>query len=131
METSRDSDALMELLSQIRRGEDTNKLATRKLRAAVLALGSATDDNLNCVEHIEVGSVRRLFGGPLRNRGLKVRGKPIMISDVIHTLEDSRMPAVVRHAFPALTSKEWDACLRLVTLILISLEQEEWPKENT
>lgn len=116
----------IELLLEIRNGKHTNKKATQMLRERILALGSETPDNLNCVNHIEIGKVTP-GAGPLEARCIKVRGRDIRVVDVMHTIEDARMPKSVRDRYPDLTTGEWSACLRLATLVLMMFEQDSWP----
>jgi uncharacterized protein (DUF433 family) len=119
-------DSLVRLFLKIRNGEYTDREATKKLRECLLAIGSATPDNQNCTTHIEVGRVRRRHG-PSQVRGAKIRGRAIMISDLLDATESAPMPEFVRERFPSLTLAEWEACLRFVMLVLISLEHHEWP----
>jgi hypothetical protein len=81
---------------------------------------------VSCVEHLEIGQRRGGSSGPRRQRGIKVRPRPIMVADIVHALEGRRMPAAIRREFPALTQAEWDASLRFVTLLLLSLHHDEW-----
>lgn len=114
-------ESLIELLLQIRRGEISPKDATKLLRKRLLAVGSASPDNLECASHLEVGKVRPVVV-PRESTCIKVRGRPISLSSVLHSLEGARMPKAIRERFPDLTRADWDACLRATTLILLMFE---------
>jgi hypothetical protein len=119
-------ESLIDLLRQLQRGEVFGATASRLLRKRLLAVGSVTPDNVNCADHVEVGKVRPVVG-PIEVTGIKVRKRPIRVSEVIHRLEDIRVPKVIRDEFPELTRGEWCACIRITTLIMLSIEHQRWP----
>lgn len=86
----------------------------------LLAIGSETEDNLNCHKHIEYGMIDAPHSFSVY--GLKVKGKAIPIASVMNALEDLPLPTVVKDYFPDLTEHEWMAITRMTTMILISLE---------
>lgn len=116
---------LLQVLLALHRGDIAGARATARLRDCVLAVGSASPDNINCVEHIEVGSVRRRFARPVEIRSIKIRKRDITLAEMINVLEDAPIPEVVREGFPSLTVAEWRACLRFVTLLLTSADHVE------
>lgn len=117
-------DALLDIILQIRKGAHPSRKLTKELHERLLAVGSSTPDNLNCVRHIEVGAVRSSIDGS-STRCVKVRKRPISIANLVNTLEDARVPKVVRDGFPDLTRDEWRACLRIVTLFLLLFEHKD------
>ena len=99
------------------------KDATQALREALLTFGSETPDNVQCAQHVEFGWVRRRRFGPSDVMGLKIRGKPVLISDLIHAIEDAVVPRKVQRQYPTITADDWAAARRLVTLILLAFQQ--------
>lgn len=100
-----------------------------RLMKAFLAFGSETDDNMNCFRHVEYGRVDgRVDGrtwGPKRTYGLKLKGKQILLSDVIHMVEDRKIPNEIAERYPDLTEDEWAAISRMATMILLALEEHD------
>jgi len=70
----------------------TDTVITQQVREAFLRMGSRTPDNLNCVEHIEYGTVEGLEFGPPKVSGLKMKKSDVLISDVMHLVEDADIP---------------------------------------
>ena len=102
----------------------------KQLMEAFLEFGSQTEDSLNCYNHIEYGLVPG-FRCRRSAYGLKLKGKDVPISDVIHAVEDLRLPNEIKEQFPNLTSEEWDAVTRMATMILIALESEAASDHNS
>ncbi len=101
-------------LNEIASGGDDAEALTAQLRAALLALGSETPDNLNCANRIEIGNSGGKICPMLRDHWL---------ADIAHTLEDEPMPDGVRTAFPDLAEQDWEAFMRLTTLLYIALSR--------
>ncbi|MDI3292191.1 hypothetical protein [Polyangium sp. 15x6] len=116
---------LLQLLLALHRGDVMGAHATARLRDCVLAIGSASPDNINCANHIEVGLVRREFARPAPIRCINIKKRNIMLAEVINVLEDAPIPEVVRQEFPGLTIADWRACLRLVTILLTCADHIE------
>jgi hypothetical protein len=87
-----------------------------------LSAGPETPDNLNCYRRIEYGLVEGRQFGPETILGLRVKGKDILLSDVMNVIENLELPAEVQEYFPDLTNQEWDAVTRMITTVLLSLE---------
>lgn len=83
-----------------------------------------TDDNLNCYNHIEYGSVSPGACNSKETYGLKLKGKDILISNVVHLVEDLDLPDQIKKKFPTITRHEWAAVTRMVTMILIAFERQ-------
>ncbi len=99
---------------------------TQEVREAFLRRGSRTPDNMNCVEHIEYGTVEGREFGPPKVSGLKVKESDVLISDVMHLVEDADIPDIVKKYYIDITVDEWSAITRMTTMILLSLECNEW-----
>ncbi len=95
-------------LNEIAGGGDYAETLTAQIRAALLALGSETPDNLNCASRIEIGNAGGKINPMLRDHRL---------SEIAHTLEDEPMPDRVCTAFPDLSDRDWEAFMRLTTLL--------------
>jgi hypothetical protein len=83
---------------------------------------SHSPDNLESMEHVEYGSVRKEY---LENRkifGLKVKNKEVLISDIIYFLESSEISKIIAREFPELTLPEIEAAQRVMTIIMSGLE---------
>ena len=97
-------------------------VATKAFRRALLEFGSETDDNQACAAEIGVSTVR---DGGLRTTGLTLRRKGRLVSQILNDAEGMPVPATVRRRHAGITQQEWDAVLRLATLVFISLEREQ------
>jgi hypothetical protein len=95
-----------------------------QLMETFLEFGSQTDDNLNCYRHIEYGLVPGETCRPKETYGLKLKGTNILVSDVIHLIEDLDLPVHIKEEFPSITENEWAAVTRMATMILIAFEYE-------
>ena len=112
---------LLDALMKITDSHTSDEELTTGLHAAVLAFGSETPDNLNCVKRIEVGRVGD-------KTGLKVHGPEVLFADMAHVIEDEPMPEALKAAFPDITEHDWEAFTRLTTLIYILLSRTSSPK---
>ena len=98
------------------------RAATVDIRHALLACGSETPDNLACAAQIEFGAGLSTAGSPKRTIGLRLVGSNILLSDLLKVAEDASIPEPVRATFPDLSEESWTAVMRLVTLLVLSLE---------
>lgn len=97
-----------------------------ELMLSFLKFGSDTPDNVNCYQHIEFGVAHEANDAhQVRTAGLKVRGKAIFVSDVLNILEGIEPPDAVKEAYPDLTSSEWEAVMRMATMVAIAFEVRE------
>jgi hypothetical protein len=122
-------------------GGDFCASATAELRQRIIAMGSATECNVNCIKHIEIGDVKTTGKNgvtPVWKRGAKIKGKDIMMSDLMWLAERAPMSAFARRleffdgtqeVVRKLTAAELRACVRFAALILTSLEKNTWDKE--
>jgi hypothetical protein len=108
-----------------REGMDLTDITDGIMRTLV-EMGSETPDNLNCSQQIEYGRVDRRQVGPATVFGLKVKGTEMLVSDVMHLVEDDGIPESVQQYYPDLTDAQWSAVTRMTTMILLSLERGEW-----
>lgn len=93
---------------------ETDRQLTSKLREALLDFASETPDNINCTGLIEIGRVAE-------EKGVKLRNREYLLSDIAHAMEDMPPPDSLKTAFPDLLEKDWDAFTRLTTLIYLAL----------
>lgn len=94
-----------------------------RLMKAFLNFGSETDDNMNCFRHVEYGRVDGPVWRPNPRYGLKLKGKQILLSDVIHMVEDLKLPSEIGEKYPDLTEAEWSAITRMATMVLLAFER--------
>jgi hypothetical protein len=117
-------ESILDLLRGVRAGAIDDDAATLLLRRVVLAAGSNTEDNANCLDLVDIGPGLPEPGGPIPH-GLRLRGRDVMVSDVLHQAEDTEVPKVVSEALGGVTQKEWEACLRIVVHLLIACERDQ------
>ncbi|WP_317933131.1 hypothetical protein [Halioxenophilus sp. WMMB6] len=85
------------------------------LSQAILAYGSSTDDNLACTANIAVVQEEEYIGlGTASGR---------LLSGITNSAEGCAIPAELQESYPDLTQAEWDALLRVCTLLLTDLER--------
>ncbi|TQE37566.1 hypothetical protein Sipo8835_07555 [Streptomyces ipomoeae] len=107
------------------RGTSAPADITTGFRKALLTAGSETPDNLACVQHLEYGTVPGPSYAPERERsGLKITGTDILVSDLAWRIEDTPIPASVADDHPELTTEQWSAATRVITLLLGALEAD-------
>lgn len=107
------------------RGTSASADITIRFREALLTAGSETPDNLACVQHLEYGKVPGPSYAPERERsGLKITGTDILVSDLAWRVEDTPVPASVADDYPELTTEQWSAATRVITLLLGALEAD-------
>ena len=114
------------LLSLLRIAEQKCESATapassKAFRRALLDFGSETDDNRACATEITVSTVR---DGGRRVSGLALKRQRKLVSQILNDAEGTPVPARVRRRHAGITQQEWDAVLRLATLVFISLERD-------
>ncbi|WP_073485694.1 hypothetical protein [Streptoalloteichus hindustanus] len=98
------------------RVEDLDSAFVRSL----LDYGSQTEDNQSCVERIGVCEEVSRDGSRVRRLGLRSIGVPA--ADLLNAAEGVEVPESVRAEFPDVGQADWDAALRLATLVLTALE---------
>lgn len=91
-----------------------------------LRFASETPDNVNCYNHIEYGVVQKSDDDyTIKTTGLKIRGKDILVADVLNHFEGLDVPETVRNRFPDLTGNEWNAITRIATMLMITFENRQ------
>lgn len=104
--------------------EVDSKSITKEFFEIFLNSFSETGDNLNAVKHIQYGKVYEKW----RKKyiyGLKVKNKKILLSDISNRLESLEViPNSIKEDFPLLTLSEFQAVLRIITIILLTFERE-------
>ena len=60
--------------------------------------------------------------------GLAVRRRHWLVTEILNSAEGSPVPAQVRRDFPRITQREWDAVLRLATMVLFFWERDSYDK---
>ena len=92
----------------------------REFVRALLDFGSETDDNTECVERVGLAMLPELHGsGPA---GVALLHSRIPVADVLNSAEGSPVPDQVTAEFPEVTQEDWDAILRLATLVLVAFQ---------
>ncbi|GEM_PF-2484090 len=87
------------------------------IKKLIVSFGSGTRDNIESMNHIELG-----FSGG--NFGIKIKNKELFVSDLMNALEDmEEPPREVKEYYPDITDQEWQASTRLSTLLLLWFEK--------
>jgi len=92
---------------------------------ALLAFGSETEDNRRCLERIGVRAIPQRDGTVRSGVALRNGGTPV--ADVLNAVEGTPLPAQLAEDFPAVTQEDWDAVLRLATLVFVAAEAPAEP----
>jgi len=79
---------------------------------ALLAYGSETEDNVQCVQRVKVGTVPTTSGV-----GFALRTSNLSVARILNVAEGSPVPDDVLEYYPNITQEDWDAVLRLCTLV--------------
>lgn len=111
-------------LYEISRSEPDSEslpMQSEELMRALLRFGSETPDNTNCYNHVEYGVVRERKWGPPTVYGLKLKGKNVLISDMVAKI-DTYIANAMQEENPDLSENERDAITRLVVLLLKAFE---------
>ncbi|WP_322780107.1 hypothetical protein [Frankia sp. Cas4] len=92
-----------------------------EFRQAFLDFGSETEDSASAVDRL---LIRQVNGSHPSVIALTVGANAVPLASVTNSAEGSDIPTGVREDFPELEQADWDAVLRVVTLILTALESE-------
>jgi hypothetical protein len=94
----------------------------KQLGNLFLDFSSETEENVHCLEHLEYGTSSNSKTA-MNRAGFKIKGKDILISDIMNALEDlDTPPDAVKEYFPELTIEEWSAATRMMTVLLLEKE---------
>lgn len=94
----------------------------RELRAALLEFGSDTEDNVACADSLMIA--RKLEPGGRSVTGLAIKGKEVLIADILNFAEGCEIPRELREQYPELAQGDWDAAMRLATLVLTAMQDD-------
>ena len=93
--------------------------ADTRFRAALLSLGSETDDNTHALAGIRVSE---FTSDSFNLGGLQLARLGAPLSDVLNCAEGCSIPTQVQECYPDLKQCEWDAVLRVATMTLSAFE---------
>ncbi|HMW00144.1 MAG TPA: hypothetical protein PLB32_10055 [Acidobacteriota bacterium] len=113
-------------LFEVATAQDLNTSANQrneKLMRAFLEFGSETECNLNCAAQIEYGLVTDQPYDPPQMYGLKLKNTNILISVIANWIENLDIPPEIQEDFPELTTQEWNAVTRMLTMLASALER--------
>ncbi|NJL54769.1 hypothetical protein HC928_05915 [bacterium] len=85
---------------------------------AFLAFGSETPDNENCVRQLEYKQTEQDDNPYRRYYGFTLKQSNIPVHFLLNKLEGMPVPASIKDAYPDLSQEEWDAALRMATMIV-------------
>jgi hypothetical protein len=99
-----------------------------QLRTEFLMMGSETEDNIESISYIEYGLAEGRKFGPESIAGLKLKGTNVLVSELIHYLEEDEIYEYLSKSFPDLTRPQIEAALRMATMTLIAFERPLSPQ---
>jgi len=103
-------------------GEELDTL-NAQLRAEFLTMGSETEDNIESISYIEYGLEEGRKFGPESIAGLKLKGTNVLVSELVHYLEEDEIYEYLSKSFPDLTRPQIEAAIRMATMVLIAFER--------
>lgn len=100
--------------------------ASENLRVAFLLHGSTSNAMWHHVENIEWGTEQS--DKQHIKQGLKIKNKDISLSELFEyiTTEDDTIPQQVKERFPDLLLNEYKSAMRMMSLLLKSIEHSSW-----
>jgi hypothetical protein len=105
-------------------GSRSAAVVDQELKESFLQAGSESPDNLSCVDYIEYGAIPDQNWGVKTTYALKLKRQGAQLSDIANVLENCDMPREIKEHFPHITGEEWDAALRMITMILMAFERD-------
>lgn len=93
---------------------------SRDIIDAFLAYGSETPDNRDCAQRVEWGSVQDGTSAQRAARGFRLKSGT-SLSDILNVAEGCPVPPDVSCKYPSLAQEDWNASMRLVTVLLSAL----------
>lgn len=94
---------------------------TASLRESILEFGSETNENVECAENVHLSDVEMF--NDWTSRVITVGEKRVPVADIMNFAEGVPVPVEVQEQFPSLSRADWDAALRLVTLVVSALHR--------
>lgn len=107
--------ALRDLMEAAAAGKETDE-ALKQVKH-MLTLGYDTEDNRNAMDRLKFAKA-----GKFPSLGLTVGEPPVLLSDILWTVEGMPIPNEVQTSFPQLKQDEWEAAIRTIILILTTYE---------
>ena len=83
---------------------------------------SHSPDNTESIELIEYGSVRKEYQPNVETFGIKIKGKNILLSDIICLMENEEISNLIAKEFPELTVREIEAAQRVMTVVMLGFQ---------
>lgn len=87
-------------------------------KRAILVSGFFTQENMEAVADLSFSKGCDYS----RSWGLCVGEPAVLLSDILHPLEEETIPDCVTKKYPLLTQREWESAIRIVVMILSSHE---------
>jgi len=107
---------LLNSLNNIAEKKSPSDDLLKQFSKCFLDYASATPDNLDCIENLTISD------GDVTGLGLN-SGE--LISEIMNSAEGCEIPEQVKSAYPNLNQAQWDAILRLSTIILMLFESKQ------
>jgi hypothetical protein len=104
---------------------------TDMLKESFFRQSSHSPDNLESMNFIEYGAVKKSYLENRKTFGLKIKDKDILISDIVSFLESDEICNIINKEFPELTIKEIEAVQRVITVIMLGLQCQEIGLKNS
>src|SRR5690606_16341505 len=116
-------EAFSQQLLAILEAELSDEEATKEFVSSFLKHGSHTTDNKNATKHIVVRTIDDAARPDTRSQTLVTATSRLTLLDLIDSLEEEEMPAVLAKLHPDLTQDEYRSAMRVIIMILSDLER--------
>lgn len=107
------------LLEPLLSPNGSNEELTKLFRERFLQHASETEENVAAILQVDYGPV---FDPSVESFGLRVGHEGVSLSEISHGLEELDFPPEMADLVPGLTPEAWGSGLRIITVILASLE---------
>jgi hypothetical protein len=95
---------------------------TDRFKESFFRQSSHSPDNLESIEFIEFGSTKNEYQPNVETFGLKIKGKNVLLSDIIYLMENEEISNLIAKEFPELTFQEIEAAQRVMTITMLGLQ---------
>ncbi|MBE2192610.1 MAG: hypothetical protein IAE83_00365 [Anaerolinea sp.] len=103
--------------------ENTVHEVGNTLMNAFLNFGSRTPDNLECFENLQY-SVGKDRDRSKKIAGFRLKSGEVFVSEILNYLEGIEIPEQIMVRFPKLSRAEWNAVLRMATMMFLAVERD-------
>lgn len=107
-------DMMFDAIKMLSQGNENSEKCFLQFRDAFLAFGSQTPDNILAVDHITLIAAHGASG-------LATKFSQHLLQDIAWEMEKLDFPKQLAERLPGFSEKEWDAYLRVTTMLFVLL----------